>query len=179
MTPTSGILKLLKAIVLDVWKTKMTDVEAGKTDKQSRLKKIKTEQKKLLQNIRKASNGIVRKAFEDEVAELDKERILLEQAVEKTNTRNFDFEKGLEQVFAFIENPYEIWTTGDFAQKRMVLKLVFPKQFSYDRITGVGTLKMSLPFKLASHSERQKTSLVEVAGIEPASEEETYNCLRS
>ena len=173
MTPTSGILKLLKAIVLDVWKTKMTDVEAGKSEKQSRLNKIEAEQKNLLQNIRKASNEIVRRAFEDEVAGLEKEKTLLKQHIEKTNTRNFDFEKGLEQVFAFIENPYEIWTQGDFAQKRMVLKLVFPKQFSYDRITGVGTLEMSLPFKLAGHSERQKTSLVEVARVELASKEET------
>ena len=179
MKPSKGVLELLKVIVLEVWKTKMVDVESGKGKKQKRLAEIKKDQKNLLTDIRKASNEIVRRAFEDEVVELDKERQLLESAVARTDTRNFDFEKGLELVLSFIENPYQIWINGDFEEKRMVLNLVFPKGVSYDRKQGVGTPELSLPFRLTRQSSTRKIDLVEVARVELASKEEIYNLLRS
>lgn len=166
--PKPELLKLAQAIVLDVWNKKMDIVLTSTKQTKARIKIIGEEIDNLLSRIGKSKNESIISIYEKKITNLQIEKDNLEKNV-LTSTEQFNFETALKKVIAFLRDPLENWQNGDLQQKRMVIKLVFTEKIRFNSQTGFETVNYSLPFELFRHSKLNKESLVEMAGVEPAS----------
>jgi len=81
-----------------------------------------------------------------------------------------DFETALSNTLIFLQNPASSWINGDIKQKSRINKLIFLKPIAYNKERGFETTEMSIPFKVTKKFSGSESRLVEMAGIEPASE---------
>ncbi|MBT7337647.1 hypothetical protein HN801_02995, partial [Candidatus Peregrinibacteria bacterium] len=134
-------------------------------------KKINAVQKEIeecLVTIQRCSNATVIKKLEEKVEALEAKHMRLGERVSKPK-KEYNFDEAVDQVFDFLKDPYFVWHTGDLQQKRLVLRLIFEEPLQYDRNTGFGTAKFSLPVNLSCVTELDNLELVEMPGIEPGS----------
>ena len=59
------------------------------------------------------------------------------------------------------------WSKGSLQSKRMIQKLLFPQNISYEKGVGFGTPKISFPFFVFGEQNDQSDTMVELRGIEP------------
>ncbi len=84
-------------------------------------------------------------------------------------TYNIEFEPALHRVMEFIKDPLLMWQTGDLAQKRLVLRIVFDEPLVFDANTGFYTASLSLPVAISCTTGENLKYVVEMPGIEPGS----------
>ena len=77
------------------------------------------------------------------------------------------FEELFEHAMSFLSNPYKLWTLGQLAHKRTVLKLAFLDRLTYNRKTGLQTPLIALPFKVLDNLNGEILKMVEDSGFEP------------
>jgi len=65
------------------------------------------------------------------------------------------------QVFEFINNPYEFWKTGNLKQKRIVQNMVFTERLRYESGVGFGTAELSIPFNILADKNLLGKEMVE------------------
>ena len=58
-----------------------------------------------------------------------------------------DQTQSVRTALEFLENPHKLWATGELANQRAVLKLIFSEPLAWKRNEGVRTAKTTLPFK--------------------------------
>lgn len=104
------------------------------------------------------------------------EQVRLGENIQKAEARNYEFEPALNKVIEFIKDPFLMWKTGDLAQKRLVIRMVFDELLVYDREKGLSTEefapKLSLPLEIScvpELDEIERKLLVEMPGVEPGS----------
>lgn len=123
---------------------------------------------RLLDKIVETSSTTVSQRLESRVEELEKQKLLLEDKMEKTARPRKTYDKMYRTAMDFLLNPHKYWACGDFSQKRNVLKLVLADRLTWDRNGVYRTPELSLPFKvLGSFFEREK-EMVRMEGLEPS-----------
>ncbi len=105
--------------------------------------------------------------YEDHVKKLERKRTMLSEQAKHMLNIDTSFEDSVGTIFDFISNPYSLWANGDFENKRLVLKLAFAQQVTFDRETGFGTAQYSLPFKVMKDLSNGNSAMVEPSGVEP------------
>ena len=92
------------------------------------------------------------------------------QSVEPVHT----FEESFRTAIKFWQNPYELWHTGGFEDKLVVVKLAFSQKLSYVKNEGFRTFSKSAiaePLRLCwdmRENNTKKYDMARLAGIEPA-----------
>ena len=128
------------------------------------------ETNRFVERIAKTDNDAVITAYEKKIEELTNKKLLLEERLVTPDLYGgVSFETALNEVLGYIKNPYEIWSSGIFEDKRLVLRMVFAEQLVYNRKTGFETASFSLPITLFQLSVTEKSHLVETGGVEPPS----------
>jgi len=122
-----------------------------------------------LKKIETYNNEVLLKTYEKKVISLTLTQESLEEKLNNSQQDNFQFDKALERVLSFMQNPHETWKNGQLKDRLLVQKLVFTKPLEYSLNHGFGTPEYSLPIKLFSYSVSEKSCLVEMRGIEPLS----------
>jgi site-specific DNA recombinase len=167
--PRKNILKVIRIELLVQWKNKISDVEAVRLKRNERLCEIEKDMSDYCILIKETKSATVRRAFESKIEELEMEQTRLGEKAQKTPAPNYDFEPALNKVFEFIKDPFLMWKTGDLAQKRLVLRMVFDELLIYDYEKGFYTATLSLPLELSCVPELDKLEMVEMPGVEPGS----------
>jgi site-specific DNA recombinase len=70
----------------------------------------------------------------------------------------------------FLANPYKLWVSELFEDKRTVLQLAFQENLAYVRGEGFRTAHLAAPFKLSNtlpNSTVSSEGMVELSGFEP------------
>ncbi len=174
------VLDLAEHIALDVWKARKADSSHFEDHLKKEVSKLNAEIEMYVKRIGKTTSETVVQAYEGKIEELSNRKLLLEEKLSKpVQQSTINFETAVAEVFGYIKNPYEIWTNGIFEDKRLVLRMVFQQCPTYNEKTGVETASLSLPVMLFQHSDASESRLVEMAGIEPASESGTTWCFYS
>lgn len=88
--------------------------------------------------------------------------------VEKYTEKEFGTAYSL--AFATLKDPMVMWKSDNIENKRTIMYMYFDERPAYDLRSGFGTATLSLPVKLMSEEQPSKNNLVEMAGVEPASE---------
>lgn len=97
---------------------------------------------------------------------LTEREMVLKESIMSFEKHKPNIETALDIVFDFIKNPLVQWQKGDIHRKRLILKLVFEQNLAYNRKSGFETAILSLPLRVFTLPEAQKTSLVEMPRIE-------------
>lgn len=169
--PSPQILNLTKAVVHDIWAKKEKEMSDKRKLREGELREIVGAKEKLMQRLEKAENEHVIQSYEKRLGELTEKEAVLTQSITPSNASSASIETALDIVFEFLNSPLKRWENGDMQTKRLVLRLVFEERLAYNKNSGFETAILSLPLRVFTLPEAQKSSVVEVVGIEPTSEE--------
>ncbi len=167
--PRQNILEVVRIELLALWKKKIFDVEAILKRLSERKQQVAKDIAVYCERVKEARSPMVIKTYEDKIEELEMEQLRLGENDKKQPAQNLDFETALHRVFEFIKDPLLMWKTGDLAQQRLVLRMIFEKPLVYDAKLGVYTATLSLPVKVSTIPELDRMLLVEMPGVEPGS----------
>ena len=101
---------------------------------------VEKEIENFLDRIVGASNANVVKAYEAKIEKLEQQRLVLDEKLQGNEHSNGRFEDFIELSLRFLANPWNIWKSGRFTLKRMVLRLAFSERLAYSRNEGYRTL---------------------------------------
>ncbi|MAR56065.1 MAG: hypothetical protein CMM93_02685 [Rickettsiales bacterium] len=166
MRPSEGVLELTKDIVMDCWRKKKGNYSTKLTDLNRDKKSIDQKIEGFLARLLETESRTMIKHYEDHIENLKRNRTILSEQARQMIEIDTSFETAVGTVFEFIGNPYSLWANGDFEDKRLTLKLAFSQQMPFDKETGFGTAAMSLPFKVMSDLNAQKSGMVEPRRVE-------------
>jgi site-specific DNA recombinase len=165
--PSCHVLNLTKAILSDVWTKKEAELAEKRKVINSELIKIESERVRFLQLIPRATSETVVVAYENQIDELLKKELVLKGSLMSFDKHKPNIETALDILFDFLKNPLKQWQNGNIYTKKLVLSLVFEQNLAYNRKSGFETAFLSLPLRVFTLPEGQKSSLVEMPGIEP------------
>jgi site-specific DNA recombinase len=166
--PKKATLNATREILLDMWDDVINDTKGTQNQVEARLAAITVEIDSLVKRIKKITSEKMVEIYEEQVEDLSKEEMVLKDKLSNSTKRTFDFGTALDFVFSILENPYDTWEKGDFAMRRLVLKLVFERNIAYNKNSGFGTAILSLPLRVFETFDVSNQQGVEMAGIEPA-----------
>ncbi|MCL4363618.1 hypothetical protein M1328_00050, partial [Patescibacteria group bacterium] len=73
-------------------------------------------------------------------------------------------------VFSALKEPVKMWKSKEYENKTTIIRMYFNERISYDLKEGFQTPKLEPTINLINNLDPSKNTLVEMAGIEPASE---------
>jgi len=144
--PTQEISNVIQLMFRQAW-----DIQADKAKEyvsvyRKQLSGLEKEINQLLDRILDASSPRVVQAYEKRIDELENQKLVLEEKLQKSTAPKHSFEEILELSVKFLTNPYKIWASGRFNLRRMMLKLVFADRLLYCKKEGYRTEKITLIF---------------------------------
>lgn len=170
--PKPAILSLTKAVTLDVWKDEMKKIRETEKQHKARLEEIQEEIKGFMDRVSKTKKETLIQEYEQQIENLIREKEQIETKTTNAQQKlSVSFETALNQVFEVLENPHIQWEKEDLFEKRMIFKIVFEKKLAYDPQNGFGTAELSLPLRVFEQVVGPNLQGVEMAGVEPASNE--------
>ncbi|WP_158657949.1 recombinase family protein [Agarilytica rhodophyticola] len=166
LKPSRNVLSLASAMFKDLWD------HMAKTQQQRKANFIKNQHKldqeinKMLERLIETDSATVRKAFEDKIEKLEKQKLVLTEKIANTGKPQRPFEQMYRTPIEFLSNPYKVWANGGFQGKRAVLKLTFPNRLIWDRLGMYRTPQISDVFRVFENF-KQNLKMVPRRGLEP------------
>jgi site-specific DNA recombinase len=167
--PTPQALELTKAIVLDVWHKKVGEFASSGAKLKNEITEIDKSIDLYLDRLNKTTSDEVIKVYEEKITGLKKQKTILEDSLGKRQHAPVSFETALDVVCEFVKSPIKLWGSDDFADKKLVHRLVFEASVSYTHGFGFETAKISLPFEVFRLIGASNSRLVEMPGVKPGS----------
>ncbi len=168
--PNQKILKMAEVIMKDVWGSYWNDAETHQKTLKRELSNIDNERKIIIERLTSTSKSEVINAYEEKLVSLSEEERRIQTEIATFGNRSINFGTALEDVFTILKQPYIYWAKGNLHEKRLVLDLVFSDSPTFHPQLGFGTENLSLVIRLFELLEHKNPQYVEMAGIEPASE---------
>jgi len=159
----------MKRIAEDEWESRKKDFENNTKSYETRLAEIKIEVTLTVDKITQLSNPIALSALETRLEDLERERLVLENKIQNNPQDKIDVGTLIQEVVDFIPNTHKLWESGTTTEKKLLLELVFDDKITYSKKEGVRTPVFSPLYAILGNSDTTKNSLVEMAGVEPAS----------
>ncbi len=107
-------------------------------------------------------------AYEATIKKLEDRKVELTEKIQVSNQPLQTFDETFRTAIDFLGNPQKLWGSGQYADKRTVLKLAFSERLPYSRNEGFRTMNLTLPFKVLADLTQTNCGMVGAAGIEPA-----------
>ncbi len=107
---------------------------------------------------------------------VEKEKLLLDEKIANSDQPTRPFNEMYRTALEYLSNPYKIWASGSFKDKRTVLKLTFANQLEDDRNIGYRTINLALPFKALKDFSVHQKEMVPRPGIEPGTRGFSIRC---
>ncbi len=108
--------------------------------------------------------------YERRLQTLEPQRAALQEKLEAGPAPALDFESSFRTVLRFVANSLIFWRSESPSLKRTALKAAFTDKLAYIPKEGFRTIPKALPFELLERVGAGDYEMVEVAGVEPASE---------
>ena len=166
--PSEGLYGLVKAMFKDAWDKRHEQGAVRVKRAKSEIKRIDKKIEELVDRIVETDNDRVAKAFEARIEKMEREKLVLEEITAKTGKPKHTYEELFELAMGFLASPWKIWTSGDFAMKRIVLRLAFSERIAYSRENGLRTPKKAYPFKALEAFQLGKCEMARPEGFEPS-----------
>ena len=121
----------------------------------------------LLERIVEADNPRVIGAYENKIASLEKEKLLIAENLQNQSKPRHAFEEMFELALEFLSTPWNLWASGQIHLRKIVLRLAFAERIAYTRNEGFSNPKKSLPFKILEGMSMGKCEMARPKGFEP------------
>lgn len=146
--PGQRTIDLAKKMFRDAWEWRLKNAAEEAKRLRTKSKQIDRDIAALLDRIVRTQNVATVAPYEQRISELQTEKAICDEKATQTSTPVHSFDEMFELSLKFLANPYEIWKKGDFAMKRIVLRLIFAQPLEYSRKEGVRTAETTFPFKV-------------------------------
>lgn len=105
------------------------------------LEDVEKKEEALVKRIVSADSDALVKAYEKHLKSLDSEKLRIASKLKKSDKSAYRFEDIIEPGIKFLENPWNLWASGEISLRRLVLRLAFADPMIYDRNKGYRTEK--------------------------------------
>lgn len=160
LQPTKGLFDLAKAMLRDAWDMRLQAAQSAKAEWERQLSEVGKQIDGLLDRIVDATNPAVIGAYEQRIAKLERERLVLAERASQTVPSKGRLEDCMELALSFLSSPWKIYEKGSFAVRQTVLRLAFAEPLRYGKNGVYGTPELSLPFKVLGEISGQKSEMV-------------------
>lgn len=166
LQPREQLYDLARAMFKNAWQQRKDQVKARLNAMQTEVQSVEKEINRMLDRIVDVSSTSVLRTFERKIESLEKQKVVLEDKLAQKPEETTLDEKFIEPALSFLANPWNLWASGHYAWKRMVLRLAFSERLAYHRYEGYRTPKTALPFKVLEDFRLGKSDLVRSRRLE-------------
>jgi len=170
LKPNEDAFSLIKEVLLDIWENRDQVEENNKIIFLQEINKLEGKKKQFIDRISSSSNELLINEYEIELQKILKEKEDLEKQLPKKVYSRENFGTACGIVFNYMIDPVRMWQSKNYQDKRLLLEMYFEEKLIYKLNEGLGTANLACLPKLLCTKETSKNHLVEMAGIEPASE---------
>ncbi|MCC7265709.1 MAG: recombinase family protein [Caulobacteraceae bacterium] len=139
LAPSPGVIAFAKEAIMVHWEKHVASgkrlVEAARQE----LAKIERSIDQLTDRIVETEQETVVAAYERKLRSLEMRRAELTDQVNREGEKKPDLTRAVRTAVKFLANPSVLWTSGDPADRRVLLKLAFPQRLTYSRNEGFRT----------------------------------------
>ena len=166
LVPARTTFELAESMFRIAWEERSCSVTSETTRLKSKGRQIDRDVESLLKKLVQTDRTSSMSAYENRIAELEREKAFIEGEVARIATPDHPFDEMFELSMRFLANPYEIWEKGDLNIKQTVLRLVFAQPLVVNRKTGVQTEETTFPFNALRFLEGTDCKVVLPEGLE-------------
>ncbi len=176
MRPNTVLFRLITKMLEDIWNQRTKQVNEIRKALRRDLLKLDRQIDLYLDKIVDASNSRVVQAIDRKIDQLENEKVILSEKLEKSFQPKSTAAEMLELSMRFFSNPYKIWENGGIHLQKLVLRLAFSAPLPYHRETGYRTIKTTLPFNVLGENNMLECQMVPRGGIEPPTQGFSIPC---
>ncbi len=167
LQPAPMLAEIVTAMFRDSWNQQLDQTSSRSEALKQASLDVERKIEEMIERIVETSNPRVIAAYERRIAELDREKLLLQEKAGAAAQPRGTFDELFELAIGFLSSPCNIWHSNHLSLQRTVLKLVFSEHLAYDRNEGFRTPKTTLPFKVLRGFSGEESGMVPVEGFEP------------
>jgi site-specific DNA recombinase len=168
LRPTRELFELANAMFRDAWNQQARHTASVIQSARQKILAVEKQIGQLVDRIIETSVPAVITRYEERIEQLEKEKLLMEESLQRNEPPPGKFEELFEHAMLFLANPHKLWCSGQLEHKRIVLKLAFEDRMIYSRKSGLRTPETTLPFRVLGGFIHRNGEMVEATGIEPA-----------
>ncbi len=146
--PTEKLFTVAQSMFRELWDHRLGQTKVQAKALSSELVKIDKQVAQFLDRIVGTSVPAVISAYENQIEKLEQEKALIQERIADMGKPKSTFDDSVRIAMAFLASPWNLWRSGRLEDRKMVLKLAFTERLKYDRIEGLRTANLSLPFKV-------------------------------
>ena len=136
LNPEKVILDLATDILRDIWEQQRATLGQIKKPLQKDAPGIEKQINHLVDRVMTTDSPALITAYEAKIKELEAQKITLAERAEKSGKIQGDFKTRHRTALALLSNPWILWNSEKFEDRRAVIKLVFSKRIPYSRNSG-------------------------------------------
>lgn len=150
---------IARAMFKDGWEQRIEQGEASLDQLRVQLADLTKQADRLLERIIESDNSSIITAYERKIAAIENEKLLVSEKLAEHGKPHHAFDDLFELALRFLSSPWDLWTSGHYHLRRIVLRLAFLDRVKYDRQNGFSNVKISLPFNILRSIECQKSEM--------------------
>ena len=163
ITPNARYEKLLRSIVLDIWKKNYKSFDRDNEKLRRDIRKLEEERQKIFELHR--SGAYSNEEFREQKAIVNRRITETHSMMRETLAEEFDMEEALDYCFAFVRNTAATWLRLEpkYDLRLRFQKLIFEPNVEFDG-RKFGTTNLSTIYKLNQEYDGQESTLVALTG---------------
>jgi site-specific DNA recombinase len=169
VNPNPKVLEFFKAILADVWQSRSKRQGIIKTTYLKDIANLEDQNNSLVGRIPKTNNESVINQYENNISKNLQEIEKIKKKMDKIKYTQADFQTALSVVLDYIAYPIKQWKNKDYRRKRLLLRMYFSDKLIWHPENGFQTVELPLILELSKHKTTSKNTVVEMAGVKPAS----------
>ncbi|MEM6413529.1 MAG: recombinase family protein [Pseudomonadota bacterium] len=147
LRPSEDLFEFASSLFRDLWDQRGEAMKARRQSMTAEVSQVDRKIAQLMDRLVEADSESVVRAYEKRIGDLEMQRAVLRERIEKCGKPLHTYEESFELSMAFLSNPWFIWENGGIEHRQTVLKLAFEDNLAYCRENGFRTPKISMPFK--------------------------------
>ena len=167
MTPSQELIATLSMMFKKLWDHRASAEETHRKLLKRDLATIAKKMDNLIDRIAESDSNIVVRGLEKKAEELETSKLVLAEKLANCGRPIRSFDEMYRTSLQFLANPRKHWASGQYEEKRAVLKLALTERLTYVRNEGYRTPEFSLPFKALDGFFGQSKKMVPRRGLEP------------
>jgi len=167
LMPRPGLFSAAKAMLMKGWAHRAKAVEGRKASAKAEAAKLDAKIEGLMDRLVEADSPALITAYENQIKKLETKRLVMAERLAKGTEILKPFEETYRTAMAFLANPWNLWDSECFDDKRLLLRLAFPRPLQYCRNEGYRTAEIAEPFRLLGAFCAPNSGLVGPEGLEP------------
>ncbi|MCB4859948.1 recombinase family protein [Sphingobium sp. PNB] len=168
LVPSQELFSLLSSLFRKRWDEAEAKVKETRAAMKLEITEIEKKVAHFLDRIVESDSATVIGAYERKVDELERKKLVMIEKTSRCGTVARGYDETFRTAFEFLGNPWKLWESGSFEDRRIVQKLVLASHLEYDWSEGVRTPEISLPFKVLGRLNDREKVMAETEGFEPS-----------